>query len=65
MERASFRYANIGIGVAVVIMVAGAILLRDAGEDALQAVGIGAFLAAMAVYLFLCEWEDRRKKRDQ
>ncbi len=65
MERASLRYANIGIGVAVVIMVAGAIFLRDAGEGALQAVGIGAFLAAMAVYVFLCEREERRKRRDQ
>ena len=65
MGRATFRYANIGIGVAAFIMIAGVIALKDAGEGALRAVGIGAFLAAMAVYLFLCEWDERRKRRDQ
>jgi hypothetical protein len=65
MGRASFRYANIGIAVAAVIMAAGVITLRGAGEGALQAVGIGAFLAAMAVYLLLCERDDRRRRRNQ
>lgn len=59
------RYANMGIAVAAVILVVGAFLLRDAGEAALQALGIGAFIACFVVYISLDERDKRRRKRGQ
>jgi hypothetical protein len=59
------RYANIGAGVAFVILLVGGILLRDAGDGALQALAMGAFVSAFAVYITLDERDKRRRKRDQ
>ncbi len=65
MRPGGIRYANMGIGVAFAIMAVGVFVLKDAGEAALQALGIGALLAALAVYLFLYERAKRRHRRDQ
>ena len=65
MKVSGLKYANIGIAVAFVIMTVGAILLRDAGEGPKQFLGIGAFLAALTVYLLLFERAKRRNRRDQ
>jgi hypothetical protein len=59
------RYANMGIGVAAVILMVGAILLRNAGEAALQALGLVAFIACFVVYISLDERDKRRKRRGQ
>jgi hypothetical protein len=59
------RYANMGVGVAAVILVAGAILLKDAGEGAMQALGLGAFIACCVVYVTLDERDKRRRRRGQ
>jgi hypothetical protein len=59
------RYANMGVGVAAVILVVGTILLKDAGEGALQALGLVAFIACCVVYVTLDERDKRRKKRGQ
>ena len=65
MKVNAFKYANIGVAVAFVILAVGVVVLKDAGEGPQQLLGIGAFLAAMAVYLFLCERAIRRQERDQ
>lgn len=59
------RYANIGIAVAFVILLVGGILLRNAGDGALQALGAVAFISCFVVYISLDERNKRRKKRDQ
>ena len=59
------RYANIGIGVAAVILVVGGILLRNASDAVLQALGLGAFIACFVVYISLDERDKRRKRRNQ
>lgn len=59
------RYASIGFGVFLIILIGGAVLLRDAGEGALQAVFLIAFVACFAVYHGLDERAKRRESRDQ
>ncbi len=59
------RYANIGVAVGFVAMLASVVLLKDAGEDVLQFVGIGGFVVAFAVYGFLDERARRRRERSQ
>lgn len=64
MDSSDFKYANIGIAVGVAVLVIGVFALKDSGEGAQQFLGIGAFVAAMAVYVGLSE-RARRRKRDQ
>lgn len=59
------RYANRGIAVAAVILAIGGFLLRDAGDAALQALGLGAFFIGGFVYLFTERRAERRSERDQ
>jgi len=59
------RYANIGIAVAFVILLVGGVLLRNAGEGPLQALGLFAFIASLVVYISLDERDKRRKRRGQ
>jgi hypothetical protein len=57
------RYANIGIAVAAVILVGGAIIFRNAGEGVLQAVGMFGFISAFVVYHGLDERAKRRNRK--
>lgn len=59
------RYANFGIAVAFCILAIGGFLLRDAGDAALQALGLGAFFVGGFVYLFTERRAERRSERDQ
>jgi hypothetical protein len=59
------RYANIGLAVGFVILLVGGILLRDAGEGVIQALGMFGFISAFAVYGFLDERAKRRRERSQ
>jgi hypothetical protein len=59
------RYANIGVGVGMTILVIGAILLKDAGEGALQALGLASFFLGLVVCHGLDERNRRRQRRDQ
>jgi len=59
------RYANMGVGVAFVILVVGGFLLRNASDVALQVLGIAAFIACFVVYISLDERDKRRKRRGQ
>lgn len=61
----SLRYANIGLAVGTAIMLVGVILLRNAGEGAIQAVGLVGFVSVFAVYGFLDERARRRRERGQ
>jgi len=65
MRPPGFKYANIGLAVYCVILIAGVIVLRNAGEGAMQALAIGAFTTGMLVYLLLFDWAKRRKRRNQ
>lgn len=56
------RYANIGIAVGMVIVVAGVLVFRHS-EGALQAVGLIGMFVGLAVALCLYERADRRNKR--
>ncbi len=56
------RYANIGAGVAVAIMVAGVLLFKDTSEAAMQAVAMIGFAIGAAVYYVLDERATRRSK---
>jgi hypothetical protein len=56
------RYANIGLAVSAVILVVGVVLFRDSGEEALQGVGLAAFVIGSAVYLSLEKRAERREK---
>jgi len=58
-----FRYANMGVAVAFVILLVGGLLLRDAGEGALQALGLFGFFSALVVYVVLDERNKRRERR--
>jgi hypothetical protein len=57
------RYANIGLGVMFVILLAGGILLQDVGKAALQALALFAFISGCVVYVALDERNKRREKR--
>lgn len=59
------RYAKIGLAVGITFMAIGAILLRDAGKSALQAVAVVGFILTFAVYHGLDERAKRRERRDQ
>jgi hypothetical protein len=63
MTMPGIRYANMGIAVAAVVLVVGGILLRDAGEGALQALALAAFISGFVVYGFLDERNRRREER--
>lgn len=62
MKFEGVRYANIGVGVIFVILLVGGFLLRDAGDAALQALGIVAFIVGAAVYVRLDERDKRRRR---
>jgi len=59
------RYANIGIGVAGVILLLAVIFFRDAPEGFMAAAGLLALVAALVVHNVLYERAKRRSKRPQ
>ncbi len=54
----SFRNANIGLAVSVVVLVVGTVFLYD-NEGAMEALALFAFAVAMGVLFFL-DWRDER-----
>lgn len=60
MSKHSFRYANIGIAVAVAIIAAGAVFFRHS-EAVLQGVSLIGFFSAFVVYHVLDERACRRE----
>jgi hypothetical protein len=59
------HYAGIGLAVSFVILFIGGILLRDAGDGPLSALGLVAFFSAFAVFHFLDERAKRRSRGGQ
>ena len=57
------RYANIGLGVMIAILLPVALLLKDAGDAALEALGLFAFVTGGVVYVALDERNKRRERR--
>jgi len=60
-----FRCANIGAGVAFAFMLPSVLLLKDAGEAVMVAIGVIGFILSLAVTAFLDERDQRRQQRDQ
>jgi membrane protein YqaA with SNARE-associated domain len=56
------RYANIGLIVAVAILVIGVLLFKDSSEAAMQAVAMIGFVVGAGVYYILDERATRRDK---
>lgn len=65
MSERDLRNANIGILVGVLIVVMGLLVFRNSGEEALQLVGLIAFVGALAVQTILDELAERREKRSR
>jgi uncharacterized membrane protein HdeD (DUF308 family) len=65
MRERDLRNANIGILVGVLIVVMGLLVFRNSGEEALQLVGLIAFVGALAVQTILDELAERREKRSR
>ncbi len=59
------KYAHIGLAVGGTVLLLGAVLLKDAGEGALQALTVVAFILTFGVYHGLDERDKRRRRRDQ
>jgi hypothetical protein len=59
------KYANIGLAVGMAVLVIGVVLLREAGEGALRALGLASFVVTFVVYHGLDERDKRRRRRGQ
>lgn len=62
--RREIRHANYGIAVAATILVTGVLLFHDAGEGALQGVGVIGFISAFVVAHSLNALAERRDRRE-
>jgi hypothetical protein len=60
--RQSIRHANIGIGVAVLIVVIGVLVFRES-DDALQLVGLATLPGSLGTYFVLEERARRRRSK--
>jgi hypothetical protein len=63
--RELFRYANIALAVTLPVLFVGGILLRDAGEAAVQAFVLTIFVLGIALMFILEARSRRRRRRDQ
>jgi hypothetical protein len=57
----SIHNANIGLAVSMVVLIGGTVIFRNAGDDALGAVGLATFLTALGVHDYLGQRDRRRK----
>jgi hypothetical protein len=62
-SRREIRHANVGIAVAAVVLAVGVFVFKDAGEGALQAVGLVGFVSALFVSHTLDAHAKRREER--
>jgi hypothetical protein len=56
----SIHYANIGLGVSMVVLIGGTLIFRNSGDGPLGVVGLATFFTAFGVYHYL-EERDRRR----
>jgi hypothetical protein len=64
MTKQSVRYANISIGVGVLIVVVGVLVFRKYGDAALELVGLATLPGSLGTYFMLEERARRRGKRE-
>lgn len=62
-SRREIRHASIGVAVAAAFLVGGAILFKDSGEAALEAVGLAGIALALVVSHTLEALAGRRDRR--
>lgn len=62
---AGFRRANLILVATAPILITAAILLRDAGEEVLQLVGLVYLFSVLFIHIALSEYVERREERDQ
>jgi hypothetical protein len=65
MAVGGLRYAHIGLAVGLMVLGAGLLLFRNAGDEARQAMALVSFVVTFAVYHGLDERNKRRQDRDQ
>jgi hypothetical protein len=64
LSKQDLRNAHSALGVLVVLLLVGGFLVRDAGEAAMQLVGVGAWIAGFCTLIFLNGRQDRRERRE-
>lgn len=65
IDRKAMRRAHLAVAVGFVVMLVGAILFQDEGEDAIQGVGLVGLVITFGIYIFLDERAEKRRERDQ
>ena len=65
LPKVDLRNAHIALAVLAVILFVGGFLVRNAGEGAMQLVGLAAFAAGFGTLFFLNERREQRKKREK
>lgn len=59
------KYARIGLAAGALTLAVGVVLLKNAGDAALQALMVVTFVVTFSVYRGLDERDKRRRRRDQ
>lgn len=65
ISRSDLRKANISVAVGMAVLVIGMLLFEDAGEGAIQLVGLAMLIATFGTLTFLLERDDSRRKREE
>jgi hypothetical protein len=63
-SRREIRHANFGIAIAAVVLLVGVLIFKDAGESALEIVGIVGFVSAFVVAHALDAIASSRESRE-
>lgn len=64
-SRREIRHANVGIAVAAIVLLAGVLIFKDAGEGPLQAIALSGFISALVVSHTLEALANRRERREE
>jgi uncharacterized membrane protein len=64
LSKRQLRDAHVAIAIGTMILFVGGFLVRDAGEGAMQLVGVLAFFATFGTLVVLAERELRRKRAE-
>ncbi len=64
LSKQDLRNAHIALAVLVAILLVGGFIVRDAGEAAMQLIGLAALIVGFATLFFLNARQDRRERRE-
>lgn len=64
LSKTQLRNAHIAIGVGAVVVFAGGFLVRNAGEGAMQLIGVATLVATFGTLALLNTRETRRERRE-